>query len=113
MLACDQAITLVKHIAGKDGDSYNCFSVPNASWFSSVSISTSGDGAKPGNSYVVRIPVGNVPTGIAPAPGDYVVRGIVLSVDRPADLSGHEHFRITAVGDNRRGGLAHWKVNGS
>jgi hypothetical protein len=113
VLACDQIITLVKHTAEKDGDAYTCFAIPNASWFSSVSISTSGDGAKPGNSYTVRIPAGNVPTGIAPAPGDYVVRGVLTSVSRPADMAGVEHFRATAVGDNRRGGLPHWKVSGS
>ena len=113
MLACDQVITLVKHNAGEDGDTYSCYTIPEASWFATVSISTSGDGAKPGNSYTVRIPERNTPTGIVPAVGDYVARGIITRVTRPADLAGMERFRITAVGDNRRGGLAHWKVSGS
>lgn len=113
MLACDQVVTLIKHTAGNDGDTYACYTVPDASWFSSVSISTSGDGAKPGNSYTVRLLTDNMPTGISPSVGDYVAHGVITSVGRPADLAGREHFRITAVGDNRRGGLSHWKVSGS
>ena len=113
MLAFDQVVTLVKHTAQTDGDVYSCYALPDASWFSSVSISTSGDGAKPGNSYTVRLLADNVPTGVAPSVGDYVVRGVITAVNRPSDLAGNEYFRITAVGDNRRGGLSHWKVSGS
>ena len=113
MLACDQVVTLVKHTAKDDTDVYTCYAIPNASWFAAVSISTSGDGAKPGNSYTVRLLAENVPTGVAPSVGDYVVHGVITAVNRPADLAGYEHFRVTAVGDNRRGGLSHWKVSGS
>lgn len=108
----DQNITLVKHIKTDTADAYACYSMANASWFSSVSIVTSGDGAKPVNSYTVRIPEEYVPTSITPSPGDYVVKGVITSVKRPADLVGHEHFRVTAVGCNLRGNLPHWRVSG-
>lgn len=108
----DQVVTLVKHTKTDTGDAYACYSMPNASWFSSVSIATSADGAKPVNTYTVRIPEEYVPTGICPDLGDYVVRGVITSVRRPSDLAGHEHFRVTAVGCNLRGRLPHWRASG-
>lgn len=109
----DQVITLVKHIKTDTADKYACYSLNNASWHSAVSIVTSADGAKPTNTYTVRIPEEDIPTGKFPDLGDYVVRGVIASVTRPADLVGREHFRITAVGNNLRGGLPHWRVSGS
>ena len=110
MIACDQTITLVKHVTEKDGDTYTCTTVNGASWFSKTVITTSGDGAKPANTYDVRI-VGNVD--IDPTPGDYIALGVVDGITKPADLKGKTHFRITSVGDNRRGSLPHWRVGGS
>ncbi len=110
MLACDQTITLVQHIAEENGDVYKCVTVDGASWFSKTVITTSGDGAKPANTYEVRVLTG---ADLAPSPGDYVVRGVVKSITKPADLKGAEYFRITSVGDNRRGSLPHWRLSGS
>lgn len=110
MIACDQTITLVQHTAEDNGDFYSCTVLNSASWFSKTVITTSGDGAKPANTYEVRV-FGN--EDISPAPGDYVVRGVVKSVTKPADLKSVEHFRITSVGDNRRGSLPHWRLSGS
>ena len=109
MLACNETITLVQHTADNDRDTYNCIAVAGASWYAKTVIVTSGDGAKPANSYEVRI-FGELAA--APKPGDYVVRGTIESVTKPTDLKGHEYFRITSVGDNRRGGLRHWRVSG-
>ena len=109
MLACNETVTLVQHTADNDRDLYNCIAVTGASWYAKTVIVTSGDGAKPANSYEVRI-FGEMAA--APKPGDYVVRGTVESVSKPADLKTTEHFRITSVGDNRRGGLPHWRVSG-
>lgn len=53
-----------------------------------------------------------MPTGICPSPGDYVVKGALATMSKPGDLKDREHFRITGVGDNRRGILSHWKVMG-
>lgn len=110
MLACDQTITLVKHIAAADGDSYSCRIVDHASWYSRVSIVTSGDGAKPVNTYEVRIM--SALEGAAPELGDYCVHGEVSGVKKPADLKEREYFRITAIGKNLRGNLPHWRLSG-
>lgn len=110
MLACDQTVTLIKHITENDGDSYTCETIHGVSWFTKTVITTSKDGATPANTYEVRILNG---VGISPAPGDYVARGEISSVQRPSDLKEVEHFRITSVGDNRRGSLPHWRVSGS
>ena len=110
MIACDQTITLVHHTAEENGDLYSCIVLSGASWYSKTVITTSGDGAKPANTYEVRVFGTN---DISPAPGDYVVKGVVKSVTKPADLKGVEHFRITSVGDNRRGSLPHWRLSGS
>ena len=110
MLACDELITLVKHTAENDRDLYNCIAVAGASWYAKTVIVTSGDGAKPANTFVVRIYTNE---NISPAPGDYIVRGEVSSIEKPADLKGREYFRVTSVGDNRRGSLPHWRVSGA
>lgn len=110
MIACDQTITFIKHITETDSDTYNCVTVAGASWYAKTVITTSGDGAKPANTYEVRV-FGNAD--ISPAPGDYVARGIVESIKKPSELKAIEHFRITSVGDNRRGSLPHWRLSGS
>lgn len=111
LLMGDQTITLVKHIK-TDTDTYACYRMNGASWFAKTTISTSGDGAKPVNTYVSRIPAENFPTGIQPAAGDYMVRGVVTAIAKPSDLKGLDYFRVTAVGANNRGGLSHWRVDG-
>lgn len=109
MLGCTETITLVHHIK-TDDDTYTCHTVNNASWFSKTTITTSADGAKPANTFEVRI-FGTL-TGVQPALGDYVVKGIIESVETPRDLKNAEYFRITAISDNRRGGLPHWRLSG-
>lgn len=132
---CDQTVTLVHHVKGKDGDTYTCTTYSNASWFARQTISTSGDGAKPVNSYEVRIMTRD---DISLDMGDYVVLGAFDNFEAPSDLdigkvytsadgrvftaadgsllvldtAAHEHFRVTAIGDNRRGWLAHWRLSG-
>lgn len=113
LLMGDETITLVKHKKTDTSDAYVCYAMAGASWFASRTISTSADGAKPVNTFTVRIPGEYVPTGVSPETGDYIVKGVVTSVSRPSDLSGREHFRITAVGNNNRGNLPHWRVSGS
>ena len=44
--------------------------------------------------------------------GDFVALGIVDAFETQSDLKDFDYFRITAVGDNRRGILAHWRVSG-
>ena len=108
MLECTNTVTVVHHIKGADGDTYTCAVYDNASWFSRRTISTSGDGTKPANVYEVRIMVVEE---ITVSVGDYVALGAV-NVVAPSALAGYDHFRLTAVGDNRRGKLAHWRLSG-
>lgn len=109
MLMCNQTVTLVHHVKGVDNDTYICTPYGNASWFKKRAISTDGDGAKPSNTYEVRI-MGDIE--IPVALGDFVALGAVSEIEKPADLVNVDHFRITAIGDNRRGGLAHWRLSG-
>ena len=110
MIACTEMITIIQHITDTDKDLYNCEVVTESSWYAKTVITTSGDGAKPANSYEVRV---FAPLSALPRVGDYVARGVVESITRPADLKDVEHFRITSVGDNRRGLLPHWRLSGS
>lgn len=109
MLGCTETITLI-HCVNDDDDSYICHVIENASWFSKTSISTSADGAKPVNTFDVRF-FGDYPD-IELALGDYVVKGIVESIETPRDLKNEVYFRVTSISDNRRGGLPHWRVSG-
>lgn len=108
MLGCNNVVTLIHHEKGDD-DIYICTPLSDASWFKKKTISTSGDGAKPANTYEARI-MGTMD--IPAALGDYIALGVVEAVEAPSDLEGIDHFRITAIGDNRRGGLAHWRFSG-
>lgn len=109
VIGCTETVTLVHHIKDDD-DTYTCHTVNNASWFSKTTISTSADGAKPVNTFDVRILSDFL--GVEPSLGDYVVKGIVAGIEKPADLKNNVYFRITAISDNRRGGLAHWRLSG-
>ena len=109
VIGCTETITLVHHIKNDD-DTYTCHTANKASWFSKVTISTSADGAKPVNTFDVR--VFDDFSGVVPALGDYVVKGIVEGIESPTDLKNMVYFRITAISDNRRGGLAHWRLSG-
>lgn len=109
MLGCTETITLVHHIKDDD-DTYTCHTVNNASWFSKVTISTSADGAKPVNTFEARI-FGDF-LGVEPSLGDYCVKGVVEGIEKPSDLKNAVYFRITAIGNNKRGGLSHWRLSG-
>ena len=109
MLGCTETITLVHHIKDDD-DTYTCHTVKNASWFSKTTITTAADGAKPVNTYDVRIFADF--EGITPSLGDYIVKGIINSVEKPADLKNEVYFRVTAIGYNKRAVLPHWRLSG-
>ena len=109
MLECNNVITIIHHDKASDDDLYTCTIFSKASWFKKKTIVTSADGAKPVNTYDVRI-MGDVE--IEVAPGDYVVLGTLNTYETKSDLKEFDHFRITAIGDNRRGNLAHWRLSG-
>lgn len=113
MLMCNETVTLVRHIAEKDGDRYECISIVGASWHGKVQMIVSAQGAAPQNTFKSRIPDERMPTGVTPHKGDWLARGVIASVDRaPAAFANREYFQITAVGDNRRGRFPHWVVSG-
>lgn len=121
MIGCYNTVTLIHHIKTVDGDVYECIPVSRASWFRKTTISTSGDGAKPSNSFECRILVDGegIPcfesvksNEFTPALGDHIAFGIVSGIEKPSDLKNLDCFRITSIGDNRRGGLPHWRLSG-
>ena len=111
-LACNEVLTLVRHIKDQNGDRYVCYPINGASWYEKMVVATSGDGAKPVNVVKVRIPSKVVPA-CMPAKLDFIVKGKVEAVERPSDLKGQIYFQITAVSDNRRGPLDHVMVSGT
>lgn len=108
MLGCDKTVTLIHHDRTSDDDNYICTTFAKASWFKKNTITTAGDGAKPVNTYESRI---LTDAEINVSPGDWLVLGVVESVDTPSSIE-LDKFRITAIGDNRRGFLGHWRVSG-
>ena len=109
MLGCTETITIIHHIKGEE-DTYTCTTVENASWFAKTTISTSADGAKPVNTYDVRI-FGEI-SGVEPALGDYVVKGSVGTIETPRGLKNEVYFRITGISDNRRYPIPHLRRSG-
>lgn len=101
-------------------------------WYGGQAVTVSDNGLLTASSYTVRIPLESAPTARRYAgPGEYanataeaqdglwtlqagdiVVRGLVDDMAPPKASDKAPHFVITAVNDNRRGGLPHWKVTG-
>ena len=102
MLCCNETVTLVRHFAERDGDRYECEVIVGVSWYGRRGSVPTGDGFEPRDEYTVRIPAQRVPEPL-PKADDYLVRGILAKYTGRRCLEGREHFRITFVGDNRRG----------
>lgn len=113
VLQCDETVTLVRNLEKDDGGGYACTVMRGVSWFAKTAVVVSGDGAKPVNTLKARIPANALPEGTAPQKGDYLVRGALERMERPAELLRREYFQVTAVGDNRRGRFPHWAVSGA
>ena len=108
MLECNNTVTLLHIDHTSDDDSIECIILENASWFKRNTITTSEKGATPSNSYESRIMTeGDINVAL----GDWLVLGRVESVEKPSDVT-LDKFRITAIGDNRRGMLGHWRLSG-
>lgn len=108
MLACDKTVTLVKC----DDETYTATVIRGVSWFDQTSIKMEGTGMVFANATKVRIPAAVVPQ-MLPKVGDQVILGTLpfgLVVQKPADLAPYQPRKIMAVGDNRRGRLAHLVV---
>lgn len=110
-LACTELVTLVHHVKTADSDSYVCYPIHGVSWYAKTETAVAADGAKAVNVYKVRIPEAVLPSCL-PEKLDYLVKGEISGVLKPADLKGSTYFQITAVADNRRGTLPHVAVSG-
>lgn len=111
-LACNELATLVRHVKNEDSDSYVCYPLCGVSWYEKMETAVSADGARPVNIIKVRIPEEVMPP-VFPEKLDYIVKGEVSEIRRPADLKGKSYFQIGAVSDNRRGSLRHVLVSGT
>lgn len=108
MIGGTEIATLVHHIAGVDDDSYTCTVMVGVSWYGKQGDAPSASGGEaPKTEYTVRIPAAVVPEPL-PEPGDILVRGVLEEYSGKSSLKDREYFRISRVGDNRRGRyLAH------
>lgn len=113
MLLCNETVTLIHCELGLDDEEYICTPIEGVSWFGKAQITQQQDGFVGGMVVKARIPEENMPEGVTPKEKDVLARGRVENVDTLQDLKGVEHFKIMAVGDNRRGRLRHWVVSGA
>lgn len=110
MLACNETITLVKF----DGEHYISHVIPGVSWFDKTQVKLEDRGLVFANAVKVRIPAERVGETL-PEVGDHIFRGELSdseTLEKPADLARYHARKVMAVGDNRRGQLAHLVVIG-
>lgn len=110
MLMCNETVTLVRL---DENDEYQCTVIEGASWYGKAQITQQQDGFVGGMVVKARIPEEHMPDGVTPEAKDVLARGRVENVNTLQDLKGVEHFKIMAVGDNRRGRNPHWAVSGA
>ncbi len=123
-----------------DTEKKPCFirhEIKGVSWYAAVKVSEDPSGLSGGNVVKIRIPESAKADGrpalerylppavyrSAPAEkraqywtlenGDYFCKGEGREIEKPSDLKGLESYgQIRSVGDNRRGGLPHIRLEG-
>lgn len=108
MLACGKTVTLVR--LNESGEGYNCSTIEGVSWHSKTQIEVKDRGVVAGNVVKVRIPAANLPEGLMPQTGDFLVLGEAKAITKQAELAGYVHAKVLGVGNNLRGGLPHVAV---
>lgn len=111
MLGCTETVTVV-HC---NGTGYTATVFEGVSWFDRTQVRTEDRGLVFANAVKVRIPAASLGGAALPAVGDHLFRGALPAgetIGGPADLARYGARRIMAVGDNRRGALAHVAVIG-
>lgn len=103
-LACNETVTVVRHVKTRDEDSYSCEVIVGVSWFSKRGSNASSTGDAPTAEAVVRIPAEVCPERL-PAKDDLLVRGVLGAYEGRESIKGMEAFRVALVGDNRRARL--------
>lgn len=105
MLLCNETVTIVRHVQERNADSYPCEAVVGVSWYGKRGDAPNvRDGEAQQSEYTVRIPAALVPEEL-PKAGDILVRGVLAEYTGRKCLEGREWFRVSLVGDNRRGRL--------
>ena len=117
MLACTETITHIQMQHNKETgkDFYVCTRIDGVSWYGKLIATPESKGLTGAVKVTVRIPEDSMPDVII-SRGDFIVRGIVESIEKHADLKGKEYFTVLSVGDNRRSrrkNLRHWAVSGA
>ena len=93
-LACTELVTLVHHVKTADSDSYVCYPIQGVSWYAKTETAVTADGAKAANVYKVRIPEAVLPSCL-PEKLDYLVKGEISGVLKPADLKCGGEWRMS------------------
>ncbi len=113
MLTCRETVTLIKHVKTPSGDEYVPHAVAGASWHGGMSLAPVDNGEVSHFALSVRIPQQRMPVGVIPAAGDLVLRGPLpdgADCSSLASVLAIGAVRITAVRDNCRGSLPHWRL---
>ena len=118
MLMCQEQVTLVHLERTDDGETYVLTPISGVSWYGKRIVTQTTKGIQGQNAFQsvfkVRVPENNMPCGVVPCRGDFIVRGEVRDVKKaPADFADREYFCIASIGDNRRGRLRHWLIGGA
>ena len=80
LLLCTETITLIQPQRTDDGEAYLLTEIIGASWYGKR-WSPRHKGRNPRIPYIVRIPESNMPAGVMPKRGDFVIRGIVEEIN--------------------------------
>lgn len=117
MLGCTERITHIQmqHDKETGKDFYVCTPINGVSWYGKLIATPENKGLTGAVKVTVRIPEDSMPD-ITIKRGDFIVRGIVKSIEKQADLKGLTYFTVLSVGDNRRSrrkNLRHWVVSGA
>ena len=110
MQTCNETVTLLRHIAGRGGDSYIPVVIKGASWSGGKTVGLIDNGADNHFSLSVRIPQQRIPADVIPAVGDFIMRGELSGGASLADITRAGAIRVMAVRDNCRGSLPHWRL---
>lgn len=114
MFCCDKTITLVRHIADTDSDTYTIDFINNVGYTEETKLQQDGKAVVSADVVTVTIPQ-EITTAI-PIKGDHVVLG---KLDSPPENiarlknCGLPVYRVIAVNDYRGNILGHWELIGS
>lgn len=98
MITANKVISIFHY----DGEAYTHVFTGRASVYQSLKSAPSGNGFIYDNTFKIRIPTTQ---DIAVSVNDYVYIGNTEVMPKKAEC-----MKVISVGDNRRGGLKHWRI---